>query len=109
MESTLFNGANSRILVRTAAGEQIEADLPQHGADASFEKGEPVVLTWERAGSKCFARAGEGRRRMTPTRQVARSFPVAPDRESGFMKERHEAMTGTPNPARISAAAAGSW
>ena len=59
VESTLFNGANSRILVRTAAGEQIEADLPQHGADASLEKGEPVILTWERAGSKCFARAGE--------------------------------------------------
>ena len=59
IEGTLFNGANSRILVRTAAGEQIEADLPQHGADASLEKGAPVVLTWERAGSKCFARAGE--------------------------------------------------
>ena len=59
VESTLFNGANSRILVRTAAGEQIEADLPQHGPDANLEKGEPVVLTWERAGSKCFARAGE--------------------------------------------------
>lgn len=36
---------------------------------------------------------------MTPTRWVARSFPVAPDRESGFMKERHEAVTGTPAPA----------
>ena len=35
---------------------------------------------------------------MTPTRWVARSFPVAPDRESGFMKERHEAVTGTPEP-----------
>ena len=58
VESTLFNGANSRILVRTTAGEQIEADLPQRGADANLEKGEPVVLTWERAGSKCFARAG---------------------------------------------------
>ena len=59
IEGTLFNGANSRVLVRTDAGEQIEADLPQHGTDANLEKGEPVLLTWERAGSKCFARGGE--------------------------------------------------
>ena len=59
VESTLFNGANSRVLVRTAAGEQIEADLPQPGAEVNLEKGEPVLLIWERAGSRCFARAGE--------------------------------------------------
>ena len=57
----LFNGANSRLLVRTDAGEQIEADLPQTGAQAGLGKGERVTLTWDRAGSKCFARPGETR------------------------------------------------
>ncbi|MCY4454141.1 MAG: ABC transporter ATP-binding protein [Immundisolibacterales bacterium] len=59
IEGTLFNGANSRILVRTSTGEQVEADLPQRGPDIGFENGAPVVLAWERTGSKCFARAGE--------------------------------------------------
>ena len=59
IESVLFNGASSRVLVRTPAGEQVEADLPQRGEDASLGKGEQVVLTWTRAGSKCFARASE--------------------------------------------------
>ncbi len=59
IEGTLFNGANSRVLVRTAAGEQVEADLPQRGPDTSFEKGEPVVLAWRGADSKCFARVDE--------------------------------------------------
>ena len=58
IEGVLFNGANTRILARTAAGEQIEADLPQDGAETSLGNGDPVTLTWKRASAKCFARAG---------------------------------------------------
>ena len=54
----LFNGANTRILVRTSTGDQIEADLPQGGAEANLGNGDPVTLTWKRTGAKCFARAG---------------------------------------------------
>lgn len=56
IEGVLFNGANTRILARTAAGELVEADLPQGGT--ALGNGDPVTLTWKRASAKCFARAG---------------------------------------------------
>lgn len=57
IEGVLFNGANTRILARTAAGDRIEADLPQGGTETSLGNGDPVTLTWKRTSAKCFARA----------------------------------------------------
>ena len=58
IEGVLFNGANTRILVRTSTGDQIEADLPQGGRKRTSGTAIPVTLTWKRTGAKCFARAG---------------------------------------------------
>lgn len=63
VEGILFNGANTRILVRTAAGDRIEADLPQGGTETNLGTGDPVTLAWERASARCFARADGTRAR----------------------------------------------
>ena len=59
VEGVLFNGATSRVLVRTPTGEQVEADLSQPDGRPGFEKGDPVVLTWDRGGARCFAKVSE--------------------------------------------------
>ena len=55
VDSVLFNGANSRILARTAAGALMEAALPQTGGFADLRRGERVRLEWARAQCKCFS------------------------------------------------------
>ncbi|TPQ47013.1 ABC transporter ATP-binding protein [Prosthecomicrobium hirschii] len=59
VESILFNGAASRLLVRTAAGHIVEADLPQSGAAAGIAQGEAVEVAWPAERARCFL-AGAG-------------------------------------------------
>jgi len=55
VESLLFNGANSRVLVRTASGERIEVDLPQRAELSSLQAGDAIGLNWAQSQSLCFA------------------------------------------------------
>jgi spermidine/putrescine transport system ATP-binding protein len=57
VDSLLFNGANSRVLVRTQAGQLIEADCPQVGEIAELKPGDAVDLTWSMVHTTCFPRA----------------------------------------------------
>lgn len=59
IDSLLFNGANSRILVRTADDQLIEAHLPLTGDNADLGDGERVTLSWPHEYSRCFAPLGE--------------------------------------------------
>ncbi|MDZ7842719.1 MAG: ABC transporter ATP-binding protein [Gammaproteobacteria bacterium] len=55
IDSLLFNGANSRILVRTADDRLIEAHLPLTGDNSDLGDGERVTLSWPSDYSRCFA------------------------------------------------------
>jgi spermidine/putrescine transport system ATP-binding protein len=46
VDSILFNGANSRILVRDAAGELIEADVVLTGGPEDLKPKDAVTLSW---------------------------------------------------------------
>jgi len=54
VDSRLFNGANSRVLVLVNGGQRVEVDTPQSGASASLAPGELVVLSWSREQTMCF-------------------------------------------------------
>jgi spermidine/putrescine transport system ATP-binding protein len=58
VEGLLFNGANSRVLVRSSAGQLIEADLIQAGPMTGLAQGEAVVMEWQAAQTRCFAAQG---------------------------------------------------
>jgi spermidine/putrescine transport system ATP-binding protein len=53
VEGVLFNGANSRVLVR-AAGELVEVDDPHQGT-VRRAAGEAVTLSWEQGAARAFA------------------------------------------------------
>ncbi|RYH09631.1 ABC transporter ATP-binding protein [Tropicimonas sp. IMCC6043] len=55
VDGVLFNGANSRVLVRGPAGDLIEADVVVTGGADDLREGDPVRLHWARAQSMCFA------------------------------------------------------
>lgn len=55
IDSVLFNGANSRVLVRSPAGDLIEADVVVTGGTSDLRAGDPVRLSWAPAQSMCFA------------------------------------------------------
>ena len=57
VESILFNGAASRVLVKDDAGESIEATLPQTGEFTCLTAGDPVHIGWRAAQASCFGRA----------------------------------------------------
>ncbi len=59
VDSLLFNGANSRVLVRSANGELIEADVTLTGKD-DLAPGEEVCLSWSSAQAMCFASGKTG-------------------------------------------------
>ena len=59
VDSLLFNGANSRVLVRTAAGGLIEADVTLTGGANDVKPGESVLLTWSADQAVCFAAQAE--------------------------------------------------
>ena len=54
VDSLLFNGANSRILVRLQDDHLVEVDTPQASASANLAVGEPVSLTWPGEQTMCF-------------------------------------------------------
>ncbi|MEO9527969.1 ABC transporter ATP-binding protein [Roseibium sp.] len=55
VDSLLFNGANSRVLVRTNSGELVESDVTITG-DNDLKPGEDVRLVWSSKQAMCFAR-----------------------------------------------------
>ncbi len=55
VDSLLFNGANSRVLVRTGTGELVEADVTLTGGNDDVKPGETVVLSWSADQTLCFA------------------------------------------------------
>ncbi|GAB4359600.1 MAG: ABC transporter ATP-binding protein [Kiloniellaceae bacterium] len=55
VDSLLFNGANSRVLVRSTRSELIEADVTLTGGDGDLRPGEAVRLTWSPEQAKCFS------------------------------------------------------
>lgn len=54
IDSVLFNGANSRVLVRSPKGTLIEADVVVTGGGNDLRDGDRVRLDWARAQSMCF-------------------------------------------------------
>lgn len=57
IDSLLFNGANSRALVKLAAGEHVEVDVTLTGGPDDVKPGEVVSLSWAPASAVCFAGA----------------------------------------------------
>jgi spermidine/putrescine transport system ATP-binding protein len=55
IDSLLFNGANSRILVRAADDQLVEAALALTGPNSELRSGDQVVLSWPHEHSRCFA------------------------------------------------------
>ncbi|GGA09616.1 ABC transporter ATP-binding protein [Neptunicoccus cionae] len=55
VDSVLFNGANSRVLVRGPVGELIEADVVVTGGADDLRAGDDVTLEWSAAQTMCFA------------------------------------------------------
>ena len=55
VDSLLFNGANSRILVRGPGQELIEADIVLTGGTDDLKPGDAVQLTWPAEQTMCFA------------------------------------------------------
>ena len=55
VDSLLFNGANSRILVRGPSKELIEADVVLTGGTDDLKPGDRVRLTWPVSQTMCFA------------------------------------------------------
>ncbi len=55
IDSLLFNGANSRVLVRTGSGELVESDVTLTG-DNDLRPGEAVRLMWSARQAMCFTR-----------------------------------------------------
>ena len=59
VDSILFNGANSRVLVRTASNALIEADVTLTGGDADFREGDTVALNWSAENAMSFRKDGD--------------------------------------------------
>ncbi len=60
VESILFNGANSRLLVREPkTGGEITVALPQTGEFNDLVRGDMIHLAWKHEQAKCFAAASE--------------------------------------------------
>ncbi|MEM6375800.1 MAG: ABC transporter ATP-binding protein [Pseudomonadota bacterium] len=55
IDSLLFNGANSRILVRGPGQELIEADIVLTGGTDDLRPGDAVQLSWPADQTMCFA------------------------------------------------------
>lgn len=54
VDSVLFNGANSRLLVRTAQQGLVEADVTLTGGVADIKPGAKVQLSWSPEQTLCF-------------------------------------------------------
>ncbi len=60
VDSLLFNGANSRVLVRSERAELIEADVTLTGGPEDLKPGEAVRLSWSPDQAQCFAGTAGG-------------------------------------------------
>jgi len=58
VDSLLFNGAASRVLVRVGGAHLVEADYAPLGEVADLRPGQEVVLAWRAAQARCF-RSGD--------------------------------------------------
>jgi spermidine/putrescine transport system ATP-binding protein len=57
VSSILFNGANSRVLVKdNASGGEIDVSLPQSGLFSDLQRGQSVNIAWSLEKSTCFAK-----------------------------------------------------
>jgi len=54
VDSLLFNGANSRVLVRSSADSLVEVDFPLNDESIELQPGEAVDLSWSQRRSTCF-------------------------------------------------------
>ena len=60
VDSVLFNGANSLVVLRDPkSGETIKATLPQTGDFLGLSKGETVYSNWNPQQARCFAIEGQ--------------------------------------------------
>jgi spermidine/putrescine transport system ATP-binding protein len=59
VESVLFNGANSMVILRDPqSGETLQVTMPQTGAFLGLTKGETVFTVWNPTQARCFASGG---------------------------------------------------
>jgi spermidine/putrescine transport system ATP-binding protein len=59
VESVLFNGANSQLILRDAAqGGEISVALPQTGEFRDLSRGDMVHFGWEPEQTRCYRKAG---------------------------------------------------
>jgi spermidine/putrescine transport system ATP-binding protein len=59
VDSVLFNGANSQLILRDAAnGAEINVALPQTGAFRDLDRGDTVYFGWEPEQTRCYRAAG---------------------------------------------------
>ncbi len=58
VDSLLFNGANSRALVRMGSGELVEATVTLTGGTDDIKPGERVRLSWAAENALCFPASG---------------------------------------------------
>lgn len=58
IDSLLFNGADSRVLVRIGDGNLVQAALSEAGAHADLRPGEPIELVWPHKQTNCFRATG---------------------------------------------------
>lgn len=59
VDSVLFNGANSMVILRDPqSGETIQVTLPQTGVFLGLTKGETVFTSWNPTQARCFADEG---------------------------------------------------
>jgi len=58
VDSLLFNGANSRALVRAESSDLIEADITLTGGTDDIKPGERVHLSWAPENALCFPASG---------------------------------------------------
>ena len=59
VDSLLFNGANSRALVRLDSGDLVEVDITLTGGTDDVKEGEEVKLSWQAENAVCF-KSGAG-------------------------------------------------
>jgi spermidine/putrescine transport system ATP-binding protein len=55
VDSLLFNGASSRILVRTGGGNLVEVG---HAGTSAIKSGDRTEISWARKHALCFTMAG---------------------------------------------------
>lgn len=58
VDSLLFNGADSRVLVKVPTGDLIQVALPESGVNIDLKPGQPIDLAWSPRQTNCFPLGG---------------------------------------------------